>query len=235
MLEPVALTLSQRQSEILKMLFQENKFCSKFLIGREFTALLDQNLSDYYPFPEALFDGVHYLEDVFRLEEVDPKRALAIIENESPFLLNRDLASIALMRLGEFNLERADKMAAMMTPESAQQMVAIEAALSLTHWRNWNKPLSRWFDWKNFLDVLEMGFSYPKYAPWSSCAYIWAFTQQGGKISNEDADYKALVESLKTHFEKPESPMDPELRHACETALNQWSRASTLSDRVGSQ
>ncbi len=232
--EPVTATLSPRQSEILKMLFQENKFCSKFLIGREFTALLDQNLSEYYPFPEALFEGVNYLEDVFRLEEQRPDRALAIIENESPFLLNRDLASIALMRLGEFSLERADRMAAMMTPESAQPLVAIEAALSLTHWRNWSHPLSKWFDWKNFLDVLEMGFAYPKYAPWSSCAYIWAFTQQGGMISDEDADYKSLVDSLKSHFEKSESSMDPELRHACETALNQWSRASTLSDRIGS-
>lgn len=223
--------MTERQVFILKQLFRENQFCSRFLIGREFTALLDQSLSDYYPFPESLFEGVQYLDDVFRLAETDRVRALQLIESESPFLLNRDLASIALMRQGDFSLERADRMAGLLGSE--QDFVPIEAALSLTHWRNWTKPLSRWFDWTKFLDTLEMGFRYPKYAPWCSCAYIWAFTQQGGKISSADEDYSALVESLKEHFSKAEGSLDPELRKSVATALNQWRAVHTLADQVG--
>jgi hypothetical protein len=225
--------LSPKQSQILKLLFKENQFCSRFLIGREFTALLDQNLSEYYPFPESLFEGVQYLDDVFRLEESQPVRALALVERESPFLLNRDLATVALVRQGDFSLERADTLSALICPDGSQPLVAIEAALSLSHWRNWSRPLSKWFDWKNFLDVLETGFTHPKYAAWCSCAYIWAFTQQGGKISGEDVEYRALVDSLRGHFSRPDIHLDAELRRACEIALNQWGQGLTLGDRLG--
>lgn len=225
--------LSHSQAFILRRLFEENRICNRYLIGKEFTALLDQNLAEYYPFPESLFEGVGYLDDVLRLIDTDPIRALNIVESESPFLLNRDLAAIALMRKGDFSLERSAKMAGLMATDEGRSMLAVEAALSLTHWRNWSKPLSKWFDWKNFLDAIEYGLEIPAYAAWSSCAYVWAFTRQGGEISMQDHDYGALVESLKSQFETAEKSRDPELQRACEIALNQWGDIHTLSDQAG--
>ncbi len=200
--------MSSQMLQAVQALFHELNFCSSLLIGKKvFVPLLDRQMDSYFPLPDEIVQELIDQGQLTPMMKQDPVKALEIIEKDSPLLLNRDLASVALVRVGAWTEKRADRLCGLMEAGEANNMLeeeapdskpylSLEAAMALCHWNNQERPLSRWWNWKLFLDLLDLGLVTPPYEPWAAQGYLWAHQQQGGELSDSDPTYKELVISL---------------------------------------
>ncbi len=196
--------------QAVQSLFLELHFCSSLLIGKQvFIPILDRQMESYFPLPDEILDSLSYQKNFTLLMKLDPIQALKTIEKESPLLLNRDLAAVALVRLGQWTQSRADRLCGLMDYEyqddgdeggSDGPYLSLEAALALCHPNNQERPLSRWWKWSAFLDLLDMGLKISPYQAHAAEAYLWAHQQQGGVLSETDPVYCDLVASLESYL-----------------------------------
>lgn len=188
--------MDRRQAVLLRRFFKENAYLSQFLLAGNYQGLLDQNLKAFYPLTEEIFEDLHYQMCFLEPTPHSPVDNLLAIEEHSPLLLNRDLASVALARLGRLSGKRADLLCGLMLYTDEDSPVALEAALSFSFWKNWDQPLSKWWDWTVFIDVVNQGFSQPDYEAWSACAYLWAYQRQSQEFNPLDSGFRSLVEDF---------------------------------------
>lgn len=177
----------------IRVLVDENRWLESFLIGSGFEFLLLENLHSFDALPEEF---VEELRNYMFFQEGQAAEHLEFLrwsEVESPHLINRDLAAIALIRHGDFSEARADKVTGLMLHSEEHSLIGLEAALSFCHWKVWSQPLSRWWNWEKFLDVVDYGLTQPQYAAWSACAYLWAFIRQSSDTEEDQAALRQLA------------------------------------------
>ncbi len=182
--------------EEVRVLREEIKWLNTFLLYPEYPKILDQQLQQFMPFPEDFLKSVNDYLFYGHLVNQKDLEYLLWSEVESPFLLNRDLASIALIRQGQLTQSRIDRVCGLMMYSGEGSPVAIEAALAFAQWRSWNQELSKWWNWKSFLDVIDQGLIDDELAPWCALAYFWGFQKQGGQAQLSDASFQTLKDSL---------------------------------------
>jgi hypothetical protein len=219
----------------LSYLFEETRFCSNYLVEKDFCGLLDLQLQEASPIDDSFWQRFDYRHDAERMLTSSPMTALRIIEADSPALLNRDLASIALARQGQYTQKRFDRVAGMIGFIEDHWEKQLEACLAICHWRNWHQKPSQWLHWEGFFELLDQGTKDERYIAWSAYAYIWALVQNGGKISIMDDDYQELLWHFQTALEDGQNHGDNDLRVACRIALGQLSNlqvSGTFADEI---
>lgn len=187
----------------LYVLYDEIRWISRHLISNYFDAELKAALAEHEPLPEDFIESV---KNYFVQIDTDGSCSAELLkwsENESPFLLNRDLAAIALLRQGQVTEARKDKVTGLMLYSEKGSKISLEAAFSFCHPKIWDEPLSRWWDWQTYIDVIDRGFEHPVYTPWAAHAYLWAFVRQGGVLGPEDPSYEPLIENLGPYLATP--------------------------------
>lgn len=210
------------QSDILKQIDEENSFLGHFLISDSFASLKDAILADAQPLSEDFWLQTSYLDRQSKSRWLNPKVSLRLIERESPLLLHRDLAACALMRIGEWSPQRADRLSGMMVYdlEEDERNLSFEATFALTHWRSWHHSLSKWFDHNRFIHICEVALNEPAYQIWAAYSFIWALHKAGNPLHPENAEYRSLLAALGGLLQKGAEPHQPkELQVAANIAL----------------
>lgn len=185
------------QHEAIKVLLDENHWIAQYLIGSNLEQPLLDNLNSFESLPE---DFLTQLSDYVFFSEAAHGSAIELLrwsETESPHLVNRDLAAIAVLSLGDDLVARKDKVTGLFLYSEEGSPLAIEAALSFVSTKMWQKDLSKWWSWDKFLEIIDRGLGLAEYSSWCANAFLWAFQRQSHPFDEAGQDYIDLVEALK--------------------------------------
>lgn len=217
-----------------QLLVDDTKFLSHYLFlpnTSEYLGLLETILEESSPIPDSLWDRVVHLHKRTRARHSNPVRTLETLEAMSPILLHRDLASIALFRLGYFSQKRSDTLAGLLVYDldGPEFWLCIEAAFAICHWRNFGRPMSRWFESKRFIEIAQKALLLQPCSSFAAYALIWSLAP--GQDFTLEPGYPQFVELLRPLLMGGASGSElREVHIACQMALGELAPDAALQN-----
>lgn len=190
-------SVTEGHAQVLKLIFKENEIASHALVQKNYADLLEHSLKEHFPFTNSMWEDLQ--RQVLKPHELasDQLKQTKQIELYSPILLNRDLAAISLLCLGDVNSNRIDRVTSLLVyDEDEMQVLGMEASIALCHWRIRKWPKSKWFSGEKMVKLLTAALENEKFEPWAASALYWMADQSDWCYLDEE-DRVFLRDSLK--------------------------------------